>query len=93
MPNASTFCARSSTFASFHARAKLVVRFDHLYIGGGNAKDLTFSLPKDVSIVPNTDGLTGGIRLWHKDATPNTPGSGAGSDTPAGPVQSADTSG
>jgi polyphosphate glucokinase len=44
-----------------------VVRFDHLYLGGGNAKDITFSLPADVTIVPNTDGLTGGVRLWHKD--------------------------
>src|SRR5262249_57540004 len=41
-----------------------VVRFDHLYLGGGNAKDITFPLPADVTIVPNTDGLTGGIRLW-----------------------------
>jgi polyphosphate glucokinase len=44
-----------------------VVRFDHLYIGGGNAKDITFPLPPDVTIVPNTDGLTGGIKLWQKD--------------------------
>ena len=44
-----------------------VVRFDHLYLGGGNAKDITFPLPPDVTIVPNTDGLTGGIRLWRKD--------------------------
>lgn len=41
-----------------------VVRFDHLYIGGGNAKHITFELPADVSTVPNTDGLTGGIGLW-----------------------------
>ena len=46
-----------------------VVRFDHLYIGGGNAKDITFPLPPDVAIVPNTDGLTGGIRLWRRDPT------------------------
>jgi len=46
-----------------------VVRFDHLYIGGGNAKDITFPLAPDVTIVPNTDGLTGGIRLWQKDPT------------------------
>jgi polyphosphate glucokinase len=46
-----------------------VVRFDHLYLGGGNAKDITFAVPPDVSIVPNTDGLTGGIRLWRKDPT------------------------
>ncbi len=43
---------------------RVVIRFDHLYIGGGNAKDLTFPLPADVSIVPNIDGLTGGIALW-----------------------------
>jgi len=46
-----------------------VIRFDHLYIGGGNAKDIHFPLPPDVTIVPNTDGLTGGIRLWQKDPT------------------------
>lgn len=46
-----------------------VVRFDHLYIGGGNAKDISFPLPPDVTIVPNTNGLTGGIRLWRKDPT------------------------
>ncbi|MGE5270809.1 MAG: ROK family protein [Thiohalocapsa sp.] len=42
-----------------------VVNFDHLYIGGGNAKRIRFRLPPDVTIVPNTDGLTGGIALWH----------------------------
>jgi polyphosphate glucokinase len=45
-----------------------VVRFDHLYIGGGNAKAITFRLPPDVTIVPNSDGLTGGIGLWRADA-------------------------
>jgi len=54
-----------------------VVRFDHLYIGGGNAKDITFALPPDVTIVPNTDGLTGGFRLWRPEVkaepTPEPP--------------------
>ena len=58
-----------------------VVRFDHLYLGGGNAKDIAFALPSDVTIVPNTDGLTGGIRLWREQmvgsATANEPPSGA----------------
>jgi polyphosphate glucokinase len=57
-----------------------VVRFDHLYLGGGNAKDITFALPSDVTIVPNTDGLTGGIRLWREQmgsATANEPPPGA----------------
>jgi polyphosphate glucokinase len=61
-----------------------VVRFDHLYIGGGNAKDITFSLPPDVTIVPNTDGLTGGIRLWRKDPTAY-----AAADVPSGAVPEA----
>ncbi|MBO0735202.1 MAG: ROK family protein [Alphaproteobacteria bacterium] len=46
-----------------------VVRFDHLYLGGGNAKDITFRLPADISIVSNIDGLTGGIHLWRTDPT------------------------
>jgi polyphosphate glucokinase len=44
-----------------------VIRFDHLYIGGGNARDITFALPPYVTIVPNTDGLTGGFRLWRPE--------------------------
>ena len=56
-----------------------VVRFDHLYLGGGNAKDITFPLPADITIVPNTDGLTGGIRLWRGD-----PATNAAADVPAG---------
>ena len=46
---------------------RTVVNFDHLYIGGGNAKKIDFELPADVTIVPNSDGLTGGIRLWHDE--------------------------
>src|SRR5271169_694199 len=50
---------------------RVVVRFDHLYIGGGNSKDLS-SLPDDVTIVPNIDGLIGGIGLWRADPSPHT---------------------
>jgi predicted TIM-barrel fold metal-dependent hydrolase len=49
---------------------RTVVNFDHLYLGGGNAKKLTFELPPDITVVPNTDGLTGGIRLWHDTEMP-----------------------
>ena len=67
-----------------------VVRFDHLYLGGGNAKYVAFPLPADVSIVPNTDGLTGGIRLWREDPVepdraPDLP------ETPAEPDQAPDS--
>ncbi len=44
-----------------------VINFDHLYLGGGNAKLVKFRLPPDVTIVPNTDGLTGGIALWRAE--------------------------
>ena len=47
---------------------RVVVRFDHLYLGGGNAKHIAFRLPPDVTIVPNTEGLTGGIRLWRGES-------------------------
>lgn len=41
-----------------------LTNFDRLYIGGGNARLLNAKLPKDVSIVSNTAGIIGGVRLW-----------------------------
>jgi polyphosphate glucokinase len=41
-----------------------LVTYDMLYIGGGNAKLIEPPLPERVSIVPNTAGITGGVRLW-----------------------------
>jgi polyphosphate glucokinase len=38
--------------------------YDHLYIGGGNAAKINFSLPEHVTRVPNEDGLLGGVALW-----------------------------
>jgi len=38
--------------------------YDALYIGGGNTKHITMSLPSNVKIVPNVAGLLGGIALW-----------------------------
>jgi polyphosphate glucokinase len=35
-----------------------------LYIGGGNSRLLDIDLPKDVSVVSNTAGILGGVRLW-----------------------------
>jgi polyphosphate glucokinase len=43
---------------------RTLFNFDVLYLGGGNAKKVTIPLPKDVHIVSNEMGLTGGIRLW-----------------------------
>ncbi|MFT4111841.1 ROK family protein [Silvibacterium sp.] len=38
--------------------------WDHLYIGGGNAKEINFTLPTNVTVVSNEDGLYGGVALW-----------------------------
>jgi polyphosphate glucokinase len=43
---------------------RILVNFDLLYIGGGNATAITFSLPPDVHLVSNETGITGGVRLW-----------------------------
>jgi polyphosphate glucokinase len=50
-----------------------LTRFDHLYIGGGNAKNLQFQLPEDVKTVPNSNALRGGAQVWRQ----NTAGSSA----------------
>ena len=42
----------------------LTFNWDHLFIGGGNAKYVDFTLPDRVSLVSNQDGLLGGIKLW-----------------------------
>lgn len=38
--------------------------YDRLYIGGGNARDITIKLPANVKVVSNVEGLLGGIKLW-----------------------------
>ena len=43
---------------------RILLCFDSLYIGGGNATRLTIDLDEDVHVVSNDTGLTGGIRLW-----------------------------
>jgi len=35
-----------------------------IYVGGGNAKKLTVSLPEHVKITQNIAGILGGIKLW-----------------------------
>ncbi len=37
---------------------------DHIYIGGGNVKHWKGALPANVTLVENTAGLLGGIKLW-----------------------------
>ncbi|MGC9953357.1 MAG: ROK family protein [Rhizomicrobium sp.] len=45
-----------------------LLHYDHLYIGGGNARRLTIELPHKSSIVPNIAGLKGGAALWQTNA-------------------------
>jgi polyphosphate glucokinase len=46
------------------ANMRSLTNFDHLYIGGGNAKKITLTLGQDVSVVTNEAGLKGGPALW-----------------------------
>jgi polyphosphate glucokinase len=46
------------------AQIRDLVNFDHLYVGGGNAKKIDFNSGADVTIVPNTAGMAGGAGLW-----------------------------
>jgi polyphosphate glucokinase len=40
--------------------------FDHCYVGGGNSTRLGPDLPAGVTIVANTAGILGGIKLWER---------------------------
>lgn len=42
----------------------VLTNFDHLYIGGGNAKKLEGILPENCTIIDNKSGILGGIKLW-----------------------------
>ena len=44
-----------------------LLHYDVLYVGGGNAANITVKLPDNVRIASNDAGLTGGIRLWDDD--------------------------
>jgi polyphosphate glucokinase len=48
------------------AQTQALFYWDHLYLGGGNAKKIDFVPPKNVSIVPNEMGLIGGVALWRE---------------------------
>ena len=41
--------------------------YDRLYIGGGNARRITFDLPENAELVDNAAGILGGIRLWQQE--------------------------
>lgn len=43
---------------------KTVFNYDHLYVGGGNAKKISFKLDDNITIITNRDGIKGGAKLW-----------------------------
>ena len=44
---------------------RALTTFDHLYIGGGNARLLDAGdFADDVSVIPNREGISGGVWLW-----------------------------
>lgn len=46
---------------------EFLFNYDHLYVGGGNAVQIDIELPRNVSKVPNEDGLLGGAALWRAE--------------------------
>ena len=48
-------------------QSEKLFNWDHLYIGGGNTKKLTFKPPKNVTIVSNREGILGGVALWRNE--------------------------
>ncbi len=43
---------------------RTLTNFDKLYLGGGNAEEVTLKLGSDIEVVCNTMGMRGGIWLW-----------------------------
>ncbi|UYQ94554.1 ROK family protein [Chitinophaga horti] len=41
-----------------------VFNYDHLYISGGSAEKINFSLDGNITLVSAKDGLKGGVKLW-----------------------------
>ncbi|MET0430883.1 MAG: ROK family protein [Hyphomicrobium sp.] len=59
---------------AWNERAKYVLQavqaltnVDRLYVGGGNSRRMTFSLPPWASVVPPSTGISGGARLWRSE--------------------------
>jgi polyphosphate glucokinase len=46
------------------ANMRVLVLFDHLYVGGGNTKHLRLTLDPDVTVIDANAGILGGVALW-----------------------------
>jgi polyphosphate glucokinase len=76
------------------ADLKRTFNYDRLYIGGGNAKYISFKLPDNVKVVSNTEGLLGGIKLWSETDTDSGERPSASEERPeAAPIPAAPPNG
>jgi polyphosphate glucokinase len=48
-------------------QTELLFNWEHLYLGGGNTKKINFTLPDNVSTIPNEKGILGGVYLWRDE--------------------------
>lgn len=46
------------------AIVEVLVNYDLLHLGGGNARLIDFPLPENVKRADNVGGITGGVKLW-----------------------------
>jgi polyphosphate glucokinase len=44
-----------------------VFNYDHLYIGGGNSKRISFETGDLITLVSNIDGIKGGAKVWQRE--------------------------
>lgn len=44
-----------------------VFNYDHLFIGGGNSKRVTWPLDESITFVSNLDGIRGGAKVWQRE--------------------------
>lgn len=44
-----------------------VFNYDHLYIGGGNSKKISFETGDTITLVSNIDGIKGGAKVWQRE--------------------------
>lgn len=44
-----------------------VFNYDHLYIGGGNSKKISFETGEAITLVSNIDGIKGGAKVWQRE--------------------------
>lgn len=49
------------------AQTSQLFNWDYLHLGGGNARLIKFELARNVRIVPNEEGLLGGVALWRNE--------------------------